>query len=75
MAPNQPDNVTFQENAIAREAKPRAVALSDEIASPPSAARNDKCDMVELVVGTEADGAPIIADGIELGARWPVFQR
>jgi len=41
----------FGENVIARERSDRSNLFSqhNEIASPPSAARNDKCDNVELV--------------------------
>jgi hypothetical protein len=40
----------FGENVIARERSDRSNLFSqhNEIASPPSAARNDKCDIVEL---------------------------
>ena len=43
----------FGKNVIARERSDRSNLLSqhNEIASPPSAARNDKCDIVE--VGSE----------------------
>ena len=41
----------FGENVIARERSDRSNLLSqhNEIASPPSAARNDKCDIVEVL--------------------------
>jgi hypothetical protein len=41
----------FGENVITRERSDRSNLFSqhNEIASPPSAARNDKCDIVEIV--------------------------
>ena len=41
----------FGKNVIARERSDRSNLLSqhNEIASPPSAARNDKCDIVQLL--------------------------
>jgi hypothetical protein len=66
----------FGENVIARERSDRSNLLSqhNEIASPPSAARNDKCDIVEVARvpygNTETDGGDFMKDSIpEIGLQ------